>query len=601
MASPIEDYALLGDTETAALVAKDGSIDWLALPRFDSPACFAALLGTEDNGRWQIAPATTVRDVRRHYRVGLVLETEWRTDEGTVALIDFMPIRDQRPNLIRIVEGRAGRVPMRLELEVRFDYGAIVPWVRSIDGVWRAVAGPDGLTLTTPLALHGVNHATEARFAIEAGDRIPFELQWYPSHEHPPEAVDPAQALRSTEALWEDWTSRCAYDGRWVDEVRGSLVTLKGLTYHPTGGIVAAPTTSLPEALGGDRNWDYRYCWLRDATFTLLTLIEAGYTAEAVAWRDWLLRAVAGDPGSFQIMYGIAGERRLPEQTLPWLGGYADSRPVRVGNGAHDQFQLDVWGEVMDAASASRYAGLGPGEDAWGVQRALLDFLEGSWQKPDEGIWEVRGPRRHFTHSKVMAWVAFDRAVRTVELFGLDGPLDRWRALRDDIHADVLAHGVDDRGVLTQSYGSSELDASLLMVPLVGFLPPDDPRVAATVDAIAAELGDGTGLVHRYRPRDELDGLHSGEGAFLLCCFWLADCYWLLGRERQACDLFERLLALRNDVGLLSEQVDPASGRLLGNFPQAFSHVALVDTASTLSRHPESAIERRRHRGRTGA
>jgi GH15 family glucan-1,4-alpha-glucosidase len=582
MSTPIEDYALLGDSETAALVSKDGSIDWLALPRFDSPACFAALLGTEDHGRWRIAPASPVKRVTRRYRTGLVLETEWETDEGVVALIDCMPPRDERPNVIRIVEGRRGRVPMTLDLRVRFDYGSIVPWVRNVEGRWRAVAGPDAVVVTTPVQLRGVDHDTRAEFSVGAGDRVPFELQWHSSHHRMPEPTNALRALTRTEHWWDNWIKQCNYDGPWADAVRGSLVVLKGMTYRPTGGIVAAATTSLPETLGGERNWDYRCCWLRDATFTLLTLLEAGFTEEAQAWRDWLLRAVAGHPASLQIMYGPGGERRLDEHELPWLPGYEGSRPVRVGNAASNQLQLDVWGEVMDALWVARRGGLSASHDAWNLQVAMLDFLEGAWKQPDEGIWEVRGPRRQFTHSKVMAWVAFDRAVRTVELFGLDGPTDRWRARREEIHADVCANGVDDRGVFVQHYGSTDLDASLLLVPLTGFLPMDDPRVKATVEAIATELTDEHGFLWRYRPDPAVDGLHGEEGAFLMCTFWLADCLALMGRTDEATALFERLLALRNDVGLLSEQYDPVRKRMLGNFPQAFSHVALVDTATTL-------------------
>jgi GH15 family glucan-1,4-alpha-glucosidase len=591
--APIEDYALLGDTETAALVAKDGSIDWLALPRFDSGACFAALLGTEEHGRWLIAPASPVRRVTRRYRAGLVLETLFETDEGTVALIDAMPLRDERPNLIRIVEGRSGRVPMRLELIVRFDYGSIVPWVRTIEGRWRAVAGPDALVLTTPVALRGENRHTVSAFSVAAGDRVPFELQWHPSHHPVPEPLEPFGAIERTERQWKGWVDRCSYGGPWGDAVRSSLVVLKGLTYHPTGGIVAAATTSLPETIGGERNWDYRCCWLRDATFTLLTLLESGYTEEARRWRDWLLRAVAGDPASLQIMYGPAGERRLDEYELPWLPGYEGSRPVRIGNAATDQLQLDVWGEVLDALFAARRAGLEASSESWQLQQILLDHLEGAWKEPDEGIWEVRGPRRQFTHSKVMAWVAFDRAVRSVEGFGLDGPADRWRGLRDEIHADVCANGVDERGVFVQSYGSKDLDASLLLVPLTGFLPPQDPRVRATIDAIATELTDDSGFVWRYLPNQDVDGLAGKEGAFLLCTFWLADCLAMTGRADEATALFERLLALRNDVGLLSEEYDPVAGRMLGNFPQAFSHVALVDSAAHLHQSAGGAVRRR--------
>jgi GH15 family glucan-1,4-alpha-glucosidase len=594
MSTPIEDYALLGDSETAALVSKDGSIDWLALPRFDSPACFAALLGDEENGRWRIAPAGGVRRVTRRYRSGLVLETVWETDTGEVAVIDGMPLRDERPDLIRIVEGRKGRVEMTVDLRVRFDYGSIVPWVQTIGGRWRAIAGPDAVVLTTPAELRGEDHRTTAHFAVEAGERVPFELQWYPSHHHMPEPSNPEKAIARTERWWDEWIGRCGYKGRWAADVRHSLTVLKGLTYHPTGGIVAAATTSLPETLGGERNWDYRCCWLRDATFTLLSLLEAGYTEEAEAWRNWLLRAVAGDPSSLQIMYGPAGERRLEERTLPWLPGYEGSAPVRVGNAAHSQLQLDVWGEVMDALWVGRRGGLSASDDAWNLQKALMDYLEGAWKEPDEGIWEVRGPRRQFTHSKVMAWVAFDRAVCTAEVYGLDGPVDRWKALRQEIHADVCANGIDERGAFVQSYGSKELDASLLLVPLTGFLPPEDPRVVATVDAIATELTDENGFVWRYRPHPEIDGLQGEEGAFLLCTFWLADCYGLIGRLDDATALFERLLALRNDVGLLAEQYDPKAGRMLGNFPQAFSHVALVDTAVNLGSRLEGQQPTRR-------
>jgi len=584
MAARIEDYALLGDTETAALVSKDGSIDWLALPRFDSPACFAALLGTEDHGRWQIRPASPIRRVTRRYRAGLILETEWETDEGTVALIDGMPQRDDAPNLIRIVEGRRGRVPMTLDLRLRFDYGSTVPWVRSIDGAWRAVAGPDAVVVYTPIDLAGIDHSTQAEFSVGEGERVPFELRWHLSHQPPPAPVDPHRAIEVAEQTWRDWADRCTYDGEWSDAVRSSLTVLKGLTYHPTGGIVAAATTSLPETLGGERNWDYRYCWLRDATFTLLSLIECGYTEEATAWRDWLLRTVAGDPGKLQIMYGAAGERRLSEHELPWLAGYEGSQPVRVGNAAHGQLQLDVWGEVMDALWAGRQAGMAGDDDAWRLQKSLLGHLEGIWTEPDEGIWEVRGPRRQFTHSKVMAWVAFDRAVRCVEQLGSDGPVDRWRALRAEIHQDVCTKGVDARGAFVQSYGSTELDASLLLIPLVGFLPADDPRVKATVDAVATELADDDGFVLRYLPDPAVEGLTGHEGSFLLCTFWLADCYALQGRRDEAVALFERLLALRNDVGLLSEQWDAGGRRMLGNFPQAFSHIGLINAAADIDR-----------------
>lgn len=593
MASRIEEYALLGDTESAALVSRTGSIDWLTFPRFDSPACFAALLGDDANGFWRIAPVGGARETRRHYRTGtLVLETEFTTADGTVALIDTMPPRDGRPDVVRVVEGRRGRVDMEMELRIRFDYGRVVPFVRRVDGLLSAVSGPDGLVLATPVALEGHDLTTTARFTVGEGDRVPFVLEWFPSHERPAAPVDAEEAIAVADRWWRTWMDRCTYDGHWADEVRASLVVLKAMTYAPTGGVVAAPTTSLPEAIGGGRNWDYRYCWLRDATFTLMAMLSAGFTAEAHAWRDWLLRAVGGEPSKLQIMYGPAGEARLDEVELPWLGGYEGSRPVRIGNAAHGQFQLDVWGEVLDALHQSRVDGLAEDVHAWHLQIALLDFLEGNWQEPDEGLWEVRGDRRHFTHSKVMAWVAFDRAVRAVEQFGQDGPIDRWRAARDAIHAEVCARAVDDRGVFVQSYGSSELDASTLMIPMVGFLPADDPRVVATAEAIAGELCDD-GFVRRYRPSKELEGVDDREGAFLLCTFWLADNWALMGRVDDAKALFERLLELRNDVGLLSEEYDPAGRRFLGNFPQAYSHVALVTTATNLSRAAEGPARRR--------
>lgn len=583
MPAPIEDYALLGDTESAALVAKDGSIDWLSLPRFDAPACFAALLGGPEHGRWRIAPAGPVTAVRRRYRGDtLVLETEWDTPEGTVALVECMPIRDDEPNVVRVLEGRRGRVPVRMDLTIRYDYGKDVPWVRRLDdGRLLAVCGPEALSLATPAETRGEGMSTVAELTVGPGDRVPFTLTWQPSHLPPPRPLDPFAAVAATEAWWERWIGACRYQGDWAAEVRRSLVVLKALTYHPTGGIVAAPTTSLPEAIGGSRNWDYRYGWLRDATFTLISLLDAGYTSEAVAWRDWLLRAVAGEPSKLQIMYGIAGERRLTEWTVDWLPGYEGSAPVRVGNLAADQFQLDVWGEVLDALHQSREAGISADAQSWALQTALLDFVEGHWRDPDEGIWEVRGPRRHFTHSKVMAWVAADRAARAVAESGLDGPVDRWRRLAEDIRADVLANGVDDRGVFVQHYGTTDLDASLLRIPLVGFLPPSDPRVVATVDAIADELTE-QGFVHRYRPHPGLDGLPPSEGSFLMCTFWLADCYTMLGRRDEAVEVFERLLGVSTDLGLLAEEYDPVAGRLLGNFPQAFSHVSLVNTVTNL-------------------
>ena len=594
MSSPLEDYALLGDTESAALVSAHGSIDWLCLPRFDSPACFAALLGTPEHGRWLLGPADGRRCSRRDYRSGgLVLETRFETASGAVTVIDCMPPRDGLPDVVRVVRGEAGRVDMRTELVIRFDYGSIVPWVRRIDERTCAVGGPDGLCVATPVELHGEDLRTVAEFTVAEGDEIPFVLSWYPSHEPPPRPIDALAAVAATERWWADWAAQLCYDGEWRDPVQRSLSVLKALTYGPTGAVVAAPTTSLPECLGGERNWDYRFSWLRDATFTLDALVASGYTAEAVEWRDWLLRSVAGDPNDLQIMYGVAGERRLPELILPWLPGYEGSVPVRVGNGAHDQFQLDVYGEVLDSLHGARRAGIGPDEAAWALQRALLASLERVWDQPDEGLWEVRSGRRHFTHSKVMAWVALDRAVGGVEHFGLDGPVDRWRALRDQIHAEVCARGYDaERNTFVQSYGSRHLDASLLMLPLVNFLPASDPRVSGTVDAIQRDLVSD-GFVYRYNPTEADDGLSGTEGAFLMCTFWMVDCLQLLGRREEACATFERLLDLRNDVGLLAEQYDVAAGRMVGNFPQAFSHVALVNSALMLSGTFDPVAERR--------
>jgi GH15 family glucan-1,4-alpha-glucosidase len=598
MALRIEDYALIGDGETAALVGADGSIDWFCVPRFDSAACFAALLGTPEHGRWLVAPCAEVHRTRRRYRERtLVLETEMETADGAVRLVDFMPPRHGHADIVRLVEGVRGHVTMRMELEVRFDYGAIVPWVRRLDdGTLMAIAGPDALCLRTPVPHRGRGAMTVAEFTVGPGDRVPLTLTWYPSHEAPPEPFDPIGALEDTESSWRRWCDRCTYDGEWYEAVSRSLIVLKALAYGPTGGIVAAPTTSLPECLGGTRNWDYRFCWIRDATFSLYALMIAGYVDEAVAWRDWLLRAVAGNPRALQIVYGPAGERRLPETEIPWLPGYEGSSPVRVGNAAVEQHQLDVYGELMDVMQVGRRAGIRHDGDSWELQKALMDFLESAWRRPDEGIWEVRGPRRHFTHSKVMAWVAFDRAVRAVETFGHDGPVARWRGLRDAVHDEVCRRGYDaERGSFVQYYGSRQLDASLLMIPLVGFLPASDPRVRGTVEAIERELVVD-GLVWRYRPDDSahVDALPPGEGVFLPCSFWLADNLSLLGRHAEACRLFERLLALRNDVGLLAEEYDPAARRLLGNFPQAFTHVSLVNTARNLTRAGGPAEDRAR-------
>jgi GH15 family glucan-1,4-alpha-glucosidase len=579
----IEDYALIGDCHTAALVGRDGSIDWLCLPRFDSGACFAALLGGPEHGRWRIAPATEVRATRRRYRDGtLILETEFETDQGAVRIIDCMPLSDGRWDVLRIVEGLRGRVAMRMELVIRFDYGSIIPWVRRLDGTLLATAGPDTLELQTAVPVHGENMKTVADFQVAAGERKHFSLNYRPSHEVNQKTIDAERTLAACEQHWRDWSGRCSHEGRWKDAVVRSLITLKALTYGTTGGIVAAPTTSLPEYPGGVRNWDYRYCWLRDATFTLNTLLCAGYRDEALAWREWLLRAVAGSPEDLQVLYGVAGERRLEEYEVGWLPGHGGAAPVRVGNAAAKQFQLDIYGEVMDTLHAARSASLEPEPAAWNIQVALLKFLEAHWQDPDEGIWEIRGPRRQFTHSKVMAWVAFDRAVKDAQRYGLDGPIARWRQVRNAIHAQVCAQGYDaQRNTFVQCYGSPHLDASLLLIPQVGFLPPDDRRVRGTVDAIARDLVVD-GLVLRYSTATDVDRLPPGEGAFLPCSFWLADCLVLTGRRAQGEALFERLLALRNDVGLLAEEYDPRARCMLGNFPQALTHMALVNTAYLL-------------------
>jgi GH15 family glucan-1,4-alpha-glucosidase len=584
----IEDYGLIGDLETAALVSRDGAIDWLCFPRFDSGAVFASLLGEPGNGHWTIQPEGEFRSTGRRYRDDtLVLETTLETDSGAVRLIDFMPPRIVNPDVVRIVEGVRGTVDMRMELAIRFDYGSIVPWVRRIDGTLVAVAGPDAVLLRTPVEHEGRNLRTHAEFTVREGDRVPFVLRWFPSNEPVPEPIDPEEALDDTVSFWEEWAGRCTYEGMWKDAVLRSVLTLKALTFAPTGGIVAAPTTSLPEWIGGVRNWDYRYCWLRDATLTLLALIRAGYGEEAGAWRDWLLRAIAGAPEDLQIMYGVAGERRLTELELTWLSGYEGSRPVRIGNGASEQLQLDVYGEVVDALFQARRVGLAASDDAWRLTRKVFDWLESGWREPDEGIWEVRGPRRHFTHSKVMAWVAFDRAVKTIQRFGREGPLDRWKAARREIRREVLREGFDaERGTFVQYFGSDRLDASLLLIPLVGFLPATDERVVGTVRAIEQELVRG-GFVERYRADEEnadVDGLPPGEGAFLPCSFWLAAVLAQQGRYDEAVELYERLLGLRNDLGLISEEYDPGRSRLVGNFPQAFTHIGIVETAYTLSR-----------------
>ncbi|HVT35581.1 MAG TPA: glycoside hydrolase family 15 protein [Nevskiaceae bacterium] len=587
MPSRIEDYALIGDGHTAALVGRDGSIDWLCWPRFDSAACFAALLGSPRHGRWLLAPAAEPRSVSRHYGDGtLILHTEFETPEGAVSVIDCMPAGVGASQILRQVRGRRGRVPMRMELVLRFDYGSTVPWVSRLPyaGGLRAVAGPHMCVLRSDVETHGENRTTVASFEIEAGQCVNFSLAYGPSHLSPPSAADPRQALDAATRDGRDWSARCTYRGPYEDAVRESLRVLRGLIYAPTGGIVAAPTTSLPEQLGGVRNWDYRYCWLRDATLTLLALMNCGYYDEAASWRSWLERTAAGSPEQIQIMYGIAGERRLQEWLVEWLPGYQGSAPVRVGNAAAGQLQLDVYGEVMDALHQGRRGGLATDEAGWELQRALLQHLGRAWTQPDEGIWETRGGKRHFTFSKVMAWVAYDRGIRSAERYRLEAPLEEWKRTRAAIHADVCAHALDaKRGCFVQSYGSCTLDAALLQIPLVGFLPPDDVRVRATLDAIERDL-ISDGLVMRYDSRRVKDGLPAGEGAFLACSFWLVDNLVLAGRHDDARKLFERLLALRNDVGLLAEEYDPRARRLVGNFPQAFSHIALINSALQLSR-----------------
>jgi GH15 family glucan-1,4-alpha-glucosidase len=580
MPSRIEDYAMVGDLQTAAIVGIDGSVDWLCFPRLDSPACFAALLGDDTNGRWRLAPASGGRCKSRRYREDtLVFETEWETAEGAVRVVDCMPPRGAAPDLVRVVEGIRGRVELRSELLIRFDYGRAAPWITIEGREVHAVAGPDALWLRASALHEERDGEILSQFTISEGQRIPFVLTWAPSYGERPVAIDGLQAVDDTERFWLDWTDGIAYEGRWQDAVRRSLVTLKGLAYEPSGGIAAAATTSLPETLGGSRNWDYRYCWLRDSAFTLGALLGAGLQDEARAWQQWVLRAVAGDPADGQIMYGIDGTRRLPEYELPWLSGYEGASPVRVGNEAAGQVQGDVPGEVLAAARVGRSAGIVPVERGWELQRWLAGRLEAAWKQPDNGIWESRGPRQHFVYSKVMCWVAFDSLVKGVEGFGLDGPADRWRAVRDEIHSDILEKGYDpERGTFTQAYGSAALDACALLIPRVGFLPYDDERVVSTVETIRDELTDD-GLVLRYRTDQSDDGLSGHEGSFLVCSFWLVDALRGIGRQDEAERLFERLLALRNDVGLLSEEYDTRAGRLVGNFPQALTHLALVNCA----------------------
>jgi GH15 family glucan-1,4-alpha-glucosidase len=593
MPARIEDYAMIGNCRSAALVSRDGSIDWFCCPRFDSEACFAALLGSREHGRWLIAPRAESRITRRYRPNTLVLETTFETDDGEATLIDFMPVDRRQSTIVRLLVGTRGMVAMRTELILRFSYGAIVPWVTRLeDGALRAIAGPDMVILRTPVQLRGEDMTTVSEFTINKDDTIPFVLSYLPSHRPLDAPFDPTTALRETEKFWLDWSAKCRPAGPWSDAVRRSMITLKALTYGPTGGMVAAPTTSLPEQLGGERNWDYRFCWLRDATLVLLGALHAGYFEEAEAWRAWLLRAVAGSPDQLQIMYGIAGERRLTEWTAPWLPGYENSAPVRIGNAAHSQLQLDVFGEVMDVYHQARRSGLSTTESGWEIQLAFLEHLKTIWNEPDEGIWEIRGTPRHFTHSKVMAWVAFDRAIKSAETFGFAGPIDEWRKLRAEIYDEVCTKGFDpELGIFVQSYGSKQLDANLLLMPLVGFLPVTDPRVAATIAAIERRLLRD-GFVMRYDTGATDDGLPPGEGAFLACSFWLADAYTLQGRTADAELLFKRLIGLRNDVGLLSEEYDPRAKRLVGNFPQAFSHMALVVCAYNLTR-AEKPVEQR--------
>jgi GH15 family glucan-1,4-alpha-glucosidase len=584
MPSRIEDYAMVGDLQSAALVDAGGSVDWLCFPRFDSPACFAALLGEDYNGRWRIAPASGGRCARRRYRGHtLLLETEWETPSGAVRVVDCMPPRGVAPCLVRVVEGIRGKVSISSELTIRFDYGHVAPWVTIQGREVRAIAGPDALWLRASAPHEEKDGGILSRYTISEGERVPFVLTWAPSYGKRPLAIDGLQAVEDTESFWRDWAGGISYESHWKDAVYRSLLTLKGLTYEPSGGIVAAPTTSLPETLGGSRNWDYRYCWLRDTTFTLNALLGAGLQEEARAWQQWMLRAVAGDPSDAQIMYGIDGTRRLPEYELPWLPGYEGASPVRIGNDAAGQIQRDVPGEVLTAAHVGRAAGFVPTERGWGLQRWLAGRLEEAWKHPDNGIWESRGPRQHFVYSKVMCWAAFHSLVSGVERFGLDGPVDRWRAVRDEIHDDVMEKGYDtERGTFTQAYGSEALDACALLIPRVGFLPCDDERIISTVETIRNELTED-GLVLRYRTDQSDDGLSGHEGSFLICSFWMVNALWGIGQRSEAEELFERLLALRNDVGLLSEEYDPRAGRLVGNFPQALTHLALVNCALELT------------------
>ena len=590
----IEDYGFLSDTQSGALVSRDGCVDWLCLPRFDSPACFASLVGEAKNGHWRFFTGEENVQVERRYRGdALILETEMKTETGAVRVIDFMPPRGTNPDLIRIIEGLHGEVKMQMELIIRFDYGRTIPWVRTGHGGLEAIAGPNGLILRTPIKTRGKDLTTVAEFTVKTGDRVPFVLTWFASHEEPPRAINPEHALRDTETFWSEWSGRFHYKGPWREAIMRSLITLKGLTYAPTGGLVAALTTSLPEEIGGVRNWDYRYCWLRDATFTLVTLMRVGYRDEANSWRQWLLRAIAGSASQMQIMYGVHGERRLDEREIPWLSGYENSKPVRIGNAASNQFQLDVFGEVLLAMQQSHELGLETDESDWRLQVQLMRFLEAHWHEPDEGIWEVRGGRKHFTHSKMMAWLAFDRAIKLAEACQHSGKdyIPRWKKTRDYIHREVCERGYNkDKNAFTQSYGSDAIDASLLMMLRVGFLPPSDPRVRGTIEAIERELVQD-GLVLRYRTEEHVDGLPGREGTFLPCSFWLVNCLHFIGRTEDAKAMFERLLALRNDLGLISEEYDPITKRQLGNFPQAFTHLALVNSARILSGDEKLPLE----------
>jgi GH15 family glucan-1,4-alpha-glucosidase len=595
MALPIEDYALIGNCRSAALIGRDGSVDWLCWPRFDSPACFAALLGTPENGRWLLAPQDPASRIKRRYIPGtLILETEFQTDTGVAAIIDFMPPTEGVTALARIIVGRSGQVSLACELIMRFNYGATVPWVtRTEDGSIHAVAGPERLLLRTTTDLYGEDLRTIGEFVVRAGQSIPFVLSHGLSVENPPTPVDPFSALERTDAFWRQWSDRCPEVGPWTDAVKRSLITLKALTYAPTGGIVAAATTSLPERLGGTRNWDYRFCWLRDATFTLLAFMSLGYYEEALAWRDWLTRAIAGSPDQIQILYGVGGERWLPELPLPWLPGYEKSTPVRIGNAAYQQLQIDVFGEIADAFFQALKGGIKPSERGRALRPLVLAYLANKWREPDEGIWEIRRARQHFVHSKVMAWVAFDRAANDLETEEFHDACKHWRGIADTIQADVCERGFDrELGCFVQAYGSKRLDASLLLLPLVGFLPPTDPRIQATLRAVERKLLLNDELVLRYEADGGGDGLPPGEGAFFACSFWLVDNYILQGRYPEARALFERLLSRCNDVGLLAEEFDPVTGRMLGNFPQAYSHVGLINCALNLSRREGPAEER---------